>query len=90
MRAVTEDSYNMFSSVSHTFSEQCYECVAYHVGRGTMANKRIGKLPMSAAGMYTFSKVSQASALSCTGPMSHAVVMPAAYRQSNVTERQEP
>lgn len=42
-----------------------------------MAIMRIGKLPWSAAGTYTPSRLSQASAESWTAPMSHAVVTPA-------------
>ena len=49
---------------------------ADQVGRGTMAMRRMGSVPSSAAGRYTCSRVSQASTESCTAPMSHAVVTP--------------
>ncbi len=49
---------------------------ADHVGKGTIAIRRTGRVPSSAAGTYTLSSVSQASAESWTAPMSQAVVTP--------------
>lgn len=70
-------NYVMFCSVLRQFGMVRVGMGANHVGRGTMAMMRIGKLPWSAAATYTPSRLSHASAESWTAPMSQAVVTPA-------------